>query len=154
MRKRRKQNQPLKSERGSLNVGIKDMFMTMTPELFRTAMRVLDAARDPDKKDFNLLLEKFELHKQNKPRSYKPDEVEQMRLIRGNDALNRILSGMLASYWHGQDMYDGGFFWRMMPKRKTTESEEQYRKRRHRMEDNLMQLEIDVLDDCSFFIHY
>ena len=34
------QKQKLKSERGNLNVGIKDMFMTMDPEAFRIALEL------------------------------------------------------------------------------------------------------------------
>ena len=45
------QKQKLKSERGNLNVGIKDMFMTMDPEAFRIALEMLATLRDSDKDD-------------------------------------------------------------------------------------------------------
>ena len=47
------QKQKLKSERGSLNVGIKDMFMTMEPDAFRIAVDKLAKLRDTDKDGFN-----------------------------------------------------------------------------------------------------
>ena len=53
------QKQKLKSERGSLNVGIKDMFMTMDPPNFRISTLELAELRDSDKPGFNLVLKKF-----------------------------------------------------------------------------------------------
>ena len=60
------QKQKLKSERGSLNVGIKDMFMTMDPDAFRIAVDKLAKLRDTDKDGFNEVLEKFEVLKKEK----------------------------------------------------------------------------------------
>ena len=65
-----------KSERGSLNVGIKDMFMTMDPKSFREALKQLADLRDSDKPSFNQLLEKFEEHKVDKPAEHSVKDVE------------------------------------------------------------------------------
>ena len=39
-----------------------------------------------------------------------------------------------------------------MPRKKENESEAQFDIRRKRMEDNLMQVMLDVLDDCDYYI--
>ena len=48
------QKQKLKSERGRLNEGLKDMFMTMDPKSFRNAVEELAEPRDSDKKGARL----------------------------------------------------------------------------------------------------
>ena len=146
------QKQKLKSERGRLNEGIKDMFMTMDPKSFREALKQLADLRDCDKPSFNQLLEKFEEHKFNKPAEHRVKDVEKLRIIRRKDELNELLSILLATYWTCQDKYDGGYFWCMMPTKKANESEAQFDIRRKRMEDNLMQVMLDVLDDCDYFV--
>ena len=60
------QKQKPKSERGRLNEGLKDMFMTMDPKAFRNAVEELAELRDSDKKGFNLVLDEFEAHKNDK----------------------------------------------------------------------------------------
>ena len=142
-----------KSERGRLNEGIKDMFMTMDPKSFREALKQLADLRDSDKPSFNQVLEKFEEHKIKKPAEHRVKDVEKLRIIRCTDELNELLSILLATYWTCQDKYDGGYFWCMMPTKKTNESNEQFDIRRKRMEDNLMQAMLDVLDDCDYYIH-
>ena len=146
------QKQKLKSERGRLNEGIKDMFMTMDPKSFREALKQLADLRDSDKPSFNQVLEKFEEHKKNKPSEYSVKDVIKMRIIRRNEMLNELLSILLATYWTCQDKYDGGYFWCMMPTKKANESEAQFDIRRERMEDDLMQVMLDVLDDCNYYI--
>ena len=69
------QKQKLKSERGRLNEGIKDMFMTMEPELFRCAVKSLAKQRDTNKPGFNLVLDLFEEFK-NKDKSTSEEEKE------------------------------------------------------------------------------
>ena len=146
------QKQKLKSERGRLNEGIKDMFMTMDPDLFRDTAKAFAYLRDTYKPGHNLLLETFEEHKKNKPSEYSVKDVIKMRIIRRNEMLNELLSILLATYWTCQDKYNGGYFWCMMPKKKANESEAQFDIRRERMEDNLMQVMLDVLDDCDYYI--
>ncbi len=146
------QKQKLKSERGRLNEGIKDMFMTMDPKSFREALKQLADLRDSDKPSFILVLEEFEEHKINKPTEQSVKDVEKLRIIRRNEELNELLSIMLATFWTCQDKYDGGYLWCLMPKKKANESEEQFRIRRERMEDNLMQVMLNVLDDCDYYI--
>ena len=124
------QKQKPKSERGRLNEGLKDMFMTMDPKSFREALKQLADLRDSDKPSFNQLLEKFEEHKIDKPAEHRVKDVETC-----------------------QDKYDGGYLWCMMPKKKENESEAQFDIRCKRMEDNLMQVMLDVLDDCDYYIH-
>ena len=145
------QKQKLKSERGRLNEGIKDMFMTMDPKSFREALKQLADLRDCDKPSFNQLLEKFEEHKIDKPAEHRVKDVEKLR-IRRNEELNELLSILLATYWTCQDKYDGGYFLRMMPMKKENESEAQFDIRCKRMEDNLMQVMLDVLYDCDYYI--
>ena len=146
------QKQKLKSERGRLNEGIKDMFMTMDPKAFREAMKQLADLRESNKEDFNQLLEKFEDLKTDKPEESGVKDVIKKRFIRGNDELNNLLSFLLSTYWTCQDKYDGGYLWRMMPKKKENENEAQFKIRRELMEDNLMQVMLDVLDDCDYYI--
>ena len=146
------QKQKLKSERGRLNEGIKDMFMTMDPKAFREAMKQLADLRESNKEDFNQLLEKFEDLKTDKPEESGVKDVIKKRFIRGNDELNNLLSFLLSTYWTCQDKYDGGYLWRMMPKEKENENEAQFKIRRELMEDNLMQVMLDVLDDCDYYI--
>ena len=146
------QKQKPKSERGNPNLGLKDLFMTLDPELFRFAVISLAMLRDTNKPGFNLVLEQFEVRKNNKPSENSVKDVIKMRIIRCNENLNELLSIMLATYWTCQDKYDGGYFWHMMPKKKENESEAQFDFRRKRMEDNLMQLMLDVLDDCDYYI--
>ena len=147
------QKQKLKSERGNLNVGIKDMFMTMDPKSFREALKQLADLRETSKPNFNFVLERFQELKTAKPQAYSVKDVIMKRFIRGNEELNNLLSILLSTYWTCQDKYDGGYFWRMMPKKKENESEAQFDIRRKRMEDNLMQVMLDVLDDCDYYIH-
>ena len=137
------QKQKLKSERGNLNVGLKDMFMTMDPKAFREAVKQLADLRDTNKPSFNFVLEKFQ--------ELKTVNIKK-RFIRGNEELNELLSILLSTYWTCQDKYDGGYFWRMMPRKKENESEAQFDIRRKKMEDNLMQVMLDVLDDCDYYI--
>ena len=146
------QKQKLKSERGRLNEGLKDMFMTMDPKAFREAMKQLADLRESNKEDFNQLLEKFEDLKTDKPEESGVKDVIKKRFIRGNDELNNLLSFLLSTYWTCQDKYDGGYLWRMMPKEKENENEAQFKIRRELMEDNLMQVMLDVLDDCDYYI--
>ena len=146
------QKQKLKSERENLNVGIKDMFMTMDPDAFREAVKQLADLRDTNKPSFNFVLEKFQELKTVKPQEYSVKDVIKKRFIRGNEELNELLSILLSTYWTCQDKYDGGYFWRMMPRKKENESDEQFDIRRKRMEDNLMQVMLDVLDDCDYYV--
>ena len=146
------QKQKLKSERGSLNVGIKDMFMTMDPDAFREAMKQLADLRDTNKPSFDSVLEIFQELKTAKLQEYSVKDVIKKRFIRGNEELNELLSILLSTYWTCQDKYDGGYFWRMMPRKKENESEAQFDIRRKRMEDNLMQVMLDVLDDCDYYV--
>ena len=146
------QKQKLKSERGRLNEGLKDMFMTMDLDAFREAVKQLADLRDTNKPSFNFVLEKFQELKTVKPQEYSVKDVIKKRFIRGNEELNELLSILLSTYWTCQDKYDGGYFWRMMPKKKENESDEQFDIRRKRMEDNLMQVMLDVLDDCDYYV--
>ena len=146
------QKQKLKSERGSLNVGIKDMFMTIPTKSFRKIMEDLACLRDTSKSDFNLLLEMFEKFKGKRPETKKIEDVVKRHFIRRNAALNVLLCMLLNIYWQSQDLYDGGFFWRIMPTMKENENKAQFDIRRKRMEDNLMQVMLDVLDDCNYYI--
>ena len=145
------QKQQMKSERGSLNVGIKDMFMTMDPTSFRVVARELAALRDTDKPNFNKLLEKFEEHKVHKEEFLFVADIEQKRYLR-DKRLNRTLSGILFLYWESQDCNDGGYYWRLIPKEKLEdESEEVFKARKQEMEDLLMQVELLVLQDCGYY---
>ena len=144
--------QKLKSERENLNVGIKDMFMTMDPDAFREAMKQLADLRDTNKPSFDSVLEKFQELKTVKLQEYSVKDVIKKRFIRDNEELNELLSILLSTYWTCQDKYDGGYFWRMMPTKKANESDEQFDFRRKMMEDNLMQVMLDVLDDCDYYI--
>ena len=146
------QKQKLKSERGRLNEGLKDMFMTMDLDAFREAVKQLADLRDTNKPSFNFVLEKFQELKTVKPQEYSVKDVIKKRFIRGNEELNELLSILLSTYWTCQDKYDGGYFWRMMPKKKENESDEQFDIRRKRREDNLMQVMLDVLDDCDYYV--
>ena len=147
------QKQKLKSERGRLNEGIKDMFMTMDPKAFREAMKQLADLRESNKEDFNQLLEKFEDLKTDKPEESGVKDVIKKRFIRGNDELNNLLSFLLSTYWTCQDKYDGGYLWRMMPKeKKVNENNDDYLNRFNLMGDNLMQVMLGVLDDCDYYI--
>jgi len=146
------QKQKPKSERGNLNVGIKDMFMTMDPEAFREAVKQLADLRDTNKPSFNFVLEKFQELKTVKPQEYSVKDVIKKRFIRGNEELNELLSILLSTYWTCQDKYDGGYLWCMMPTKKANESEAQFDIRCKRMEDNLMQVMLDVLDDCDYYV--
>ena len=144
------QKQKLKSERGSLNVGIKDMFMTMDPDAFRIAMEVLASLRDSDKNGFNQVLEKFEALKNSK--EHDQENILSNKIFR-NDVQNIVVKKLFIMYWLCNVRFDGGFFWRMMPTMKANENKAQFDIRRKRMEDNLMQVMLDVLDDCNFYIH-
>ena len=144
------QKQKLKSERGSLNVGIKDMFMTMDPDAFRIAMEVLASLRDSDKNSFNQVLEKFEALKNSK--EHDQENILSNKIFR-NDVQNIVVKKLFIMYWLCKVRYDGGYFWRMMPRKKANENEAQFDIRRKRMEDNLMQVMLDVLDDCNYYIH-
>ena len=146
------QKQKLKSERGRLNEGLKDMFMTMDPDAFREATKQLANLRDTNKPNFNSVLEKFQELKTVKPQEYSVKDVIKKRFIRGNEELNNLLSFLLSTYWTCQDKYDGGYFWCMMPTKKANENDTQFKIRRELMEDNLMQLMLDVLDDCDYYI--
>ena len=146
------QKQKLKSERGSLNVGIKDMFMTMDPEAFRKAIKQLAELRDNNKSLFNLVLEQFEELKTHKPTDCSIKAVEERKHIRRDKEANQLLSFTLSSYWQCQESCKGGYFWHMMPTQKANESEAQFDIRRKRMEDNLMQVMLEVLDDCDYYI--
>ncbi|MBR5068045.1 MAG: hypothetical protein IKX25_01450 [Bacteroidales bacterium] len=146
--------QKLKSERGSLNVGIKDIFMTLTPDLFRCAVKTLAKLRDTNKPGFNLVLEKFEKLKNDELRKHHFDSISNKRFIRHDPKLNEILNILLSSYWYCQNYYEGGYFWRMMPTKKENENKVQFDIRRKSMEDNLMQVMLDVLDDCDYYDHY
>ena len=146
------QKQKLKSERGRLNVGLKDMFMTIDPAYFRPIMKQLVNIRDSNKTVFNQVLEIFEERKRDKPENLIYEDVLKMKLIRNNEELNRFLCDSLFTYWFCQNLHEGGYFWRMMPKKKENESDEQFDIRRKRMEDNLMQVMLDVLDDCDYYI--
>ena len=143
------QKQKLKSERGNLNVGIKDMFMTMDPEAFRIALELLATLRDSDKDGFNLVLEKFQVLKKSEEQNQE-NILSKMKFR--NKVLNLVVDKLLIMYWLCKIRYDGGYFWRMMPKKKANESEAQFDFRRKRMEDNLMQVMLDVLDDCDYYI--
>ena len=143
------QKQKLKSERGSLNVGIKDMFMTMDPDAFRIAMEVLASLRDSDKNGFNQLLEKFQVLKNTEEQEQ--ENILSSKIFR-NDVQNIVVKKLFIMYWLCKVRYDGGYFWRMMPRKKATENEAQFDIRRKRMEDDLMQVMLDVLDDCDFYI--
>ena len=144
------QKQKLKSERGSLNVGIKDMFMTMDPDAFRIAMEVLASLRDSDKNSFNQVLEKFEALKNSK--EHDQENILSNKILR-NDVQNIVVKKLFIMYWLCKVRYDGGYFWRMMPRKKANENEAQFDIRRKKMEDNLMQVMLDVLDDCNYYIH-
>ena len=146
------QKQKLKSERENLNVGIKDMFMTMEPEAFCFVANKLAKLRDTNKDGFNVLLEEFEEHKMDKIEHLLVVDVRTKILIHKNKKLNKLLCDILLIYWDRQDIYRGGYFWRMMPKKKANESEAQFDIRRKRMEDNLMQVMLDVLDDCDYYV--
>ena len=146
------QKQKLKSERGHLNAGIKDMFITMDPDAFREVTKQLANLRDTNKPSFNFVLEKFQELKTVKPQEYSVKDVIKKRFIRGNEELNNLLSFLLSTYWICQDKYDGGYFWRMMPTKKANESDAQFKIRRELMEDNLMQVMLGVLDDCDYYI--
>ena len=146
------QKQKLKSERGSLNEGIKDMFMTMDPPNFRISTLELAELRDSDKPGFNLVLKKFEENKKIKLSVGSATDVIKKRIIRNDDNLNELLSILLYSYWCCKTQYKGGYFWRMMPTKKANENEEQFDIRCKKMEDNLMQVMLDVLDDCDYYI--
>ena len=146
------QKQKLKSERGRLNEGLKDMFMTMDPETFRIAAEELAKLRDSDKKGFNLVLEEFEALKNDKTKDHYYMNILNQKIIPGNEKRNLILTELLAMHWSDKDRFDGGYFWRMMPTKKANESDEQFDTRRKRMEDNLMQVMLDVLDDCNYYI--
>ena len=143
------QKQKLKSERGSLNVGIKDMFMTMDPDAFRIAMEVLASLRDSDKNSFNQVLEKFEALKNSK--EHDQENILSNKILR-NDVQNIVVKKLFIMYWLCKVRFDGGYFWRMMPRKKANENEAQFDIRRKKMEDNLMQVMLDVLDDCNFYI--
>ena len=146
------QKQKLKSERGNLNEGIKDIFMTLDPFLFSPMMKELAYLRDTDKTAFNQFLEIFEERKKMKPEILMPEEVRNMQIIQNDEELNRFLCDSLLAYWFCQNIFNGGYFWHMMPKKKENESDEQFDIRRKRMEDNLMQVMLDVLDDCDYYI--
>ena len=146
------QKQKLKSERGRLNEGIKDMFMTMDPEAFRNAVEELAELRDSDKKGFNLVLDEFEAHKNDKPEEHYFRNILTQKIIPGNEKRNVIVKELLAMHWTYKERFFGGYFWRMMPTKKETESEAQFNIRRELMEDNLMQVMLDVLDDCDYYI--
>ena len=143
------QKQKLKSERGNLNVGIKDMFMTMDPEAFRIALELLSTLRDSDKDGFNLVLEKFQVLKKTEEQNQ--ENILTKKKFR-NKVLNLVVDKLLIMYWLCKIRYDGGYFWRMMPKKKANESEAQFDIRRKRMEDNLMQVMLGVLEDCDYYI--
>ena len=145
------QKQKLKSERGNLNVGIKDMFMTMDPEAFRIALELLSTLRDSDKNGFNLVLEKFQVLKNSKEQNQE-NILTKMKFR--NKVLNLVVDKLLIMYWLCKIRYDGGYFWRMMPTKKANENEAQFKIRRELMEDNLMQVMLDVLDDCDYYVHY
>ena len=147
------QKQKLKSERGNLNEGIKDMFMTMDPPNFRISTLQLAELRDSDKPGFNLVLNKFEENKKINLSVGSATDVIKKRIMRNDDNLNELLSILLYSYWCCKTQYKGGYFWRMMPTKKANESEAQFKIRRERMEDNLMQVMLGVLDDCDYYIH-
>ena len=147
------QKQKLKSERGSLNVGIKDMFMTMSPDLFRIAVEELAELRDSDKNGFNLVLEEFQAHKNDKPEDYYYGNILNQKIIPNNEKQNLIIKELLDMQWTSKESFFGGYFWRMMPRKKANENEAQFDIRRKRMEDNLMQVMLDVLDDCNYYIH-
>ena len=142
------QKQKLKSERENLNVGIKDMFMTMDPEAFRIALEMLATLRDSDKDGFNLVLEKFQVLKNSNEQNQ--ENVLTKKKFR-NKVLNLVVDKLLIMYWLCKIRYDGGYFWRMMPKKKANESEAQCDIRRKRMEDNLMKVMLDVLHDCDYY---
>ena len=146
------QKQKLKSERGRLNEGIKDMFMTMDPKAFRNAVEELAKLRDSDKKGFNLVLDEFEAHKNDKPEDHYFGNILIQKIIPGNEKRNVIVKELLAMLWTDKERFFGGYFWRMMPRKKANESDEQFDIRRKRMEDNLMQVMLDVLDDCDYYI--
>ena len=146
------QKQKLKSERGRLNEGIKDMFMTMDPPNFRISILELAELRDSDKPGFNLVLKKFDEHKKIDFSNGSVTDVIKKRIIRNDDNLNELLSILLFSYWCCKTQYKGGYFWRMMPTKKANENEEQFDIRCKKMEDNLMQVMLDVLDDCDYYI--
>ena len=144
------QKQKLKSERGSLNDGIKDMFMTMDPDAFRIAMEVLASLRDSDKNSFNQVLEKFEALKNSK--EHDQENILSNKIFR-KDVQNIVVKKLFIMYWLCKVRFDGGYFWRMMPRKKANENEAQFDIRRKRMEDDLMQVMLDVLDDCNYYIH-
>ena len=145
------QKQKLKSERGSLNEGLKDMFMTMDPDAFRIAVDKLAKLRDTDKDGFNKVLEKFEVLKKEKQEDRYCENILVKKIFR-NIEQNAVIKVLLVMYWLCKARFDEGYFWRMMPRKKANESEEQFDIRRKRMEDNLMQLMLDVLDDCDYYI--
>ena len=146
------QKEKLKSERGNLNEGIKDIFMTLDPFLFSPMMKELAYLRDTDKTVFNQFLDIFEERKKKKPEILMPEEVRNMQIIQNDEELNRFLCDSLLAYWFCQNIFNGGYFWHMMPKKKENENEAQFDIRRKRMEDNLMQVMLDVLDDCDYYI--
>ena len=146
------QKQKLKSERGRLNEGIKDMFMTMDPDAFCFVANKLAKLRDTNKDGFNVLLEEFEEHKMDKIEHRLVVDVRTKILIQKNKKLNKLLCDILLIYWDHEDIFKGGYFWRLMPTKKENESEAQFDIRRKRMEDNLMQVMLDVLDDCDYYI--
>ena len=147
------QKQKLKSERGNLNEGLKDIFLTMDHCSFSEVLERLVELRDKDKKGFDLVLEKFEKLKKDKLNETCVGDVIKKRFIRRNKELNEVLGTLLSYYWTCQVIYDGGYLWCLMPTKKAKESEEQFKIRRERMEDNLMQVMLGVLDDCDFYIH-
>ncbi len=146
------QKQKLKSERGRLNEGLKDMFMTMEPELFRCAVKSLAKLRDTNKPGFNQVLVLFEEFKNNEQAKNCVGNVIDKRFKKLDNNLKELLKTLFSSYWYSQRYYVGGYFWRMMPMKKENESEAQFDIRCKRMEDNLMQVMLDVLDDCDYYI--
>ena len=146
------QKQKLKSERGRLNEGLKDMFMTMDPDAFREATKQLANLRDTNKPGFNQVLVLFEEFKNNEQAKNCVGNVIDKKFKKRDYNLIEILKTLLSSYWVSQSYYKGGYFWRLIPKKKENESEEQFDFRRKMMEDNLMQVMLGVLDDCDYYI--
>ena len=147
------QKQKLKSERGRLNEGIKDMFMTMDPKAFREAIKQLADLRETSKPNFNFVLERFQELKTAKPQAYSVKDVIMKRFIRGNEELNYLLSILLSTYWTCQDKYDGGYFWCMIPnEKKDNENIDDFLNRISLMGENLMQVMLGVLEDCDYYI--
>jgi hypothetical protein len=124
-----------------------EMFIVMDPQSYR---KIIKALKGLNKDDFNLMLESFDKHKNEKPEAYDTKAIAKKHYIR-KDSLNNLLSEMLCWFWYGQNTYEGGYLKRLLPVKKEKESEAQFDGRYCLMWDSLMDLMIQTLDDCEYF---